>query len=412
MATERTLLSPITESVIPGTRRVFSEFGFNEAIKRAPIIVVTDLEGPQVLGDTAAEVMKGSIRYGDVIFNEVYDWYTARTQSRRKNHKQVVYNNLGLAQGTNLLRAQEGTDITFALPLLISAGVTQSDINNVARGYKQTPGGKQFIQELKEKGAVLIAVTTAWQEPSQIITNEIGIDYVVGTPFPIDETRDLLIRTGNFGKEMRPTEMFISDCQEIIEAIENSDEEDRVFLKQKLYERVGRYYEKELGISYDPSVLRQRKERGTKCPTLTGQIIEEIGVVGDRAKAATASYILKNSNPNAVIIVTGDGLNDIVMLEKCGNSFKRRNAISVGLNGPEAALFGDINLLTTDVSVYIKIVDVLRQNGHSDLNETTGLIKGRLSNNGTVVYKRDEVTDAVVLENKKMKKALRGIVIP
>ena len=306
MATERTLLSPITESVIPGTRRVFSEFGFNEAIKRAPIIVVTDLEGPQVLGDTAAEVMKGSIRYGDVIFNEVYDWYTARTQSRRKNHKQVVYNNLGLAQGTNLLRAQEGTDITFALPLLISAGVTQSDINNVARGYKQTPGGKQFIQELKEKGAVLIAVTTAWQEPSQIITNEIGIDYVVGTPFPIDETRDLLIRTGNFGKEMRPTEMFISDCQEIIEAIENSDEEDRVFLKQKLYERVGRYYEKELGISYDPSVLRQRKERGTKCPTLTGQIIEEIGVVGDRAKAATASYILKNSNPNAVIIVTGD----------------------------------------------------------------------------------------------------------
>lgn len=397
-----TNMSSLTTSL--QERSLFRLTYFSEREIYSPrLVIATDFEGPLVLHDAAARVMSIKVRpedikasspdYGNILYNATYDWYTKRTLLRRRTdgNKRPF--------GVKSLFAQEGTDISFAMAPLLAMGTNQAFINEVAMQYKMTPGAKELIKYLKGKNSLIVAVTTAWEEPHQLIGKEIGIDSVVGSPFPIDQTKELLKAAGRWDEEIDLTRKYLNDCFLIIDQIENSQGAERELYKQKLHERIETFYEDELGISYDPLVRAVRKDY----KTLLGQVIENIGAVGDRAKAAVALSLFRRFKNSSISVSVGDGLNDSIMLAK--------NDLSIGLNGPDAAKAAKIGIVTPDVQNLIPVYALLQENPGISIEDLVRESR-RLVDNKTIIHEGGlNIPDWIIQEHRQMKKALRGEVI-
>lgn len=387
--------------LIPSLQRnLLGITSFKEREKNSPLVVVTDFEGPLVLGDTAAEVMSrrvkpgfaGDIDYGNILYNETYDWYTNHTLGKR---------NGSAKHDIRLSRSQEGTDITFAIAPLIATGVNMDFINGVAMEYRKTPGAEALLYFLKKNDATIVAVTTAWQEPHELIGEELDLDRVIGTPFPIDETVQILKETGAWHGEIKTTQAFLEESFDLIDALVTAEEGEREETRAALHRRIEGFYLNELGISFSQ---RERVKRGP-AKTVLGQVIEEIGVVGDRAKAATALMIFnQNASKSTVGIAVGDGNNDCIMLEK--------SKYSIGLNGPEAAQSAKMGVVTDNVGILIPAYEVLMENPDIPVNEWIDESRRRIGSSAYVHEGGSNVPKEALGLHKRMKKKLRGEVLP
>ena len=183
---------------------------------------------------------------------------------------------------------------------------------------------------------------------------------------------------------------FLSDCNNIIE--EHGEYSDI------LKERIGRFYEKELSISYDYEVRKERN--GHK--TVIGAMIEEIGVVGDRSKAAVALALKRSKLIKGGFLVTiGDGTNDAVMLGLPGAR------LSIALNGGPVKE-AKIGVITNDVSVLIFLIKIAQENPSMDIDT---LIKEaqKVVGNRAIIHKGGQgVSSELIEKHKKMKEFLRG----
>ena len=363
-------------------RNIFSVISSPE-IRRSSLVVATDMEGPQILGDTVAEVMSKKILHGGIIYRATYDWYTETTSSRRRTRENRYPN------GLPPLSAQEGTDIIFTLPLLIAAGTDENYIQETAMKYGRTPGSEKFLEYLKNEGALVVGVTTSLEEPNKAIGREIGLNDVIGTPFPLDQAREILEKPGNMA-EIAKTNSFLHDCDAII----NEGGEYLPLLK----ERIGFFYENELGVSYDPEVRRQRV--GHK--TVIGAMIEEIGVVGDRSKAAIA-LALKRSKliAGGFLVTIGDGTNDAAML---GLPEAR---LSIALNGGPVKE-AKIGVITNDMSVLISLIEIAKRNPDMDIDSIIIEAQRDVKNRAIIHKGGPDVAPEIIKKHSEMKKILRG----
>lgn len=354
----------------------------------APIRIATDFEGPLVLGDTAADIMRlvvkpenaNGIDYGDILFNETYDWYMNYARKEK---------------GT--WTCQEGTDINFTLPLLLQRGVTEKHLDQLALNtFKKTPGTDNLLKFLEKKGAHIVAITTAWQEQHDKIGEELGLDGVIGTAYPIDKATEHLKESGAFHSEMKIVSEYLTDVFHFIYEMNNGGRE---LAREKLHERIEEFYVKQLGVAFS---RRERVERG-KPRTVTAEIIEGLAVIGDRAKARTALNLFRDVAENVATVAVGDGLNDQIMLDK--------SPFSIGLNGPKAVLGAKMGVVTEDVSVLSEVYEVLMEEPEISVKDWVEESQKRVGNRAFVHKGGLEIPEEVLQLHSDMRKALRGKIL-
>lgn len=350
------------------------------------LVLATDFEGPLVLGDTAAEIMNKAVQpegntfpgYGKILYDQTYTWYT---NTRWKNRYPLEI-------------AQEGTDINFTLAILLACGIDQNYINQVALETRFTPGAKSFLDYLRDKNSLVIAVTTAWDEPCRKIAENLGLDYLVATPFPIDAIRSVLIEKGSLETEMTIVQRFLVDAHPIINKLHQVPEKDSAELTKTLHQRIGLFFEEELGINL--------ADQHRNFPTYLGEAVSSIEVVGDSTKARVAREVFEQFSPDLPTVTMGDGLNDIQML--------REGKFSIGINGPDAVRAAKIGVITPNVSdALIPLFEIMLANPEIEISD---LIAEALK----LVDKRyikihpggSETAKDLIEQHKQMKRYLRG----
>lgn len=336
-------------------------------------MVATDFEGPCVLGDTAAEVMAAvMIPHGAEYFNQLYHWYTGH------RHRNKLPSS----------RAQEGTDIIFALPVLMHYGVTNQDIYTVAAESKPAPGAQNWIKFLNEQNSQIVAVTTAWQKFMTPLARALGIDYVVGTPLPIDYLRQVLQESGRYDQEMMITKQYIDDVFRLM---------DNPHDFSPLHARMERFFYQELGIDYT------RPARAISLPALLGEMIQKTDVIGDYAKAQAASMLFRMYGDFQSIRVTmGDGLNDRWMLAL--------GDYSIAVNGPDAARTAKIGIITPDLTALIPVFQVMMQLPNVDVRAVVEEARRQLGggDSDTIIHTAKEINPELIDRHRRMRRVIRG----
>ncbi|MBI2622636.1 MAG: hypothetical protein HYY87_00205 [Candidatus Levybacteria bacterium] len=378
---------------------------------KANIFLGSDVEGPFYLGDAITEAMAALLKpkndvieatpsYGQIIYESGWEWLHTDTSGKRRG---IVFD--GRSRSSYSL-SQEGTDTVFAIPLLLAEGGDYAYVRKLTHASKSTPGSESLVRTLEGQGVFIVGITTAPQEPYRSLVKERGFldpTHIVGTPFPIDETRDLLEATGRWDTEISTVREYLRDCYRVIdEESEISSGRNGLMRKlstkgrQRLLDQVEKFYRGDLGISYDPQTRRTRSGQ----ISMLGQIVEAIGVVGDRGKAAVAfSAYRRIGNPTTTFVTMGDGANDAVMLQKA--------PISIGLNGADAATAAKIGVVTNTM---INVLPIFEQvlNGQTDIDAIVKNAQAEVGDSALIHKGGQNIEPAILEEHKKMKRRLRG----
>lgn len=358
--------------------------------QKTGIFIATDFEGPIVTGDPLAMIMakrlqpfmNGNLSYGTQLYNEIFNVYTPL---RMKNP-----------------RLERGRDTGFGtLPFLLAAGVTEKDLQEEAKQYSYTPGALEYIQYLKSIGGIVIAITTAPENMyEKTVAKNIGIDAIIGTPYPIDLMRRHMQEAGVYEQEMRIVVDFLAECTTLFD-LSAQNPHLQPYLQEAIHERIRTFYFKDLGLELDPMARRERKV--TK--TMFAEMLERVGVVGSKSKAAIAHRFFQNAK-NRLKVTIGDGGTDEEML--------RHGDISIALNGGPiyAAKYG---LATPNVGVIPLICETALQNQGVSDDQFITLVTERIQKNeqyremGIVFHKGGHENAAEYkLIHDAMKRKLRG----
>lgn len=333
-------------------------------------VVVTDLEGPLLLGDTALKAMSVYVRpeqandrvdYGSILFGETYNWFMENFYSK------------GLGQ--------EGSDIVLALPALLALDVTDDNLTQQARTSRITPGAKEYLNFLRSQDALVIGVTTAWAAPHREIVRDLGLDGMVGTDFSLNDARQKLIESGQIETEMQLTGKFLSDCFQLITSRETSqDNAEKERLTEDLKDRIGHFFVEEIGVTWnsDGKMVTISPRDGYK--TKLAEIMTDYRVIGDREKAKIAKALFEKYAPAGIPrIVIGDGFNDIRMLDS--------SPWSIGLNGAKAAEAAKIGVITTNVKIISELIKLIQQYPEptkENIRKVVSIARERFGNMGIV----------------------------
>jgi len=391
-------------------RNVWKDSAYPERIKSS-IVLGSDIEGPWFKGDFIAEAMTKYLKpqnrgreanpsYGQIIYTESLNQFTEDTFHLRRPLA------IDTTRKTPLMysRGQEGTDTIFTLPFLLAEGASYYDLMQLTLGSTQTPGSKELVDKLEARGIFVVGITTAPQQPYRDLAEKTGfIDpkKIIGSPFPIEETRKILHETDAWDVEMGMTKDFLEECYEIIDNNSGFTHVNGVYSRSfsaegsaELRARIKRYYDEEIGISYD---FRTRKLQEPK--TVIGKIIQLSDMVGDRAKAAISQNLIRPGRNNGRILITmGDGGNDAAML--------RLAPISIGVNGPDAAKAAKIGVITPSmVNVYPIFEEVAR--GQHDIDQIILNAQKRVGD-AAIIHKGGSISESQEGLHRKFKRELRG----
>ncbi len=354
---------------------------------KSSLVVVTDLEGPHLLGDTALDVMSTFVRpivngngidHGATLYGETYNWFEENFDTK------------GLGQ--------EGSDIVLAMPALLYFGVTEEMIVRVAAKSLRTPGSEEYVKFLKSQGALVVGVTTAWREVHKdIVLKKVGLDDIVGTDFPIDKARKRLIRVGRWTQEMETTRKFLDESFTIIDCLNNANDEEKEKHVRNLRERIENFYVNTLGVSWDGTGKMVLANGHT---TELASIMAECDVIGDKRKAEVAHQLFaRHGYPGSVNVAIGDGFNDRRMLNE--------SPWSIGINGAEAAKAAKIGVIAQNVGQpLIVITDLLRRN--SDMRFVVEEAQRILGNRAIVHAGGPNLSKDLSSAHQKMKREIRG----
>lgn len=280
----------------------------------APLIIVTDYEGPIELGDPVDLLMK---KINPRLYMAIYNCFTIDRLNGRFDPK----------------LAQEAHDTIFTLPFFAALGLRNESLIEAADISRMTPGAKETIQFLRSENALVVAVTSAPELMYKKRAEELGIDGIIGTSFPLDEVVNALKDSGRYAEEIGIVNSFLNDVNNITRLA------DETSFVEALHDRLNKYLD-DLGVLFNPY---QRSKRGPVYKSIFGQVMEARSTVGDYSKEEIASLIFSNNaSLNTVSVTVGDGENDRRMLAA--------NRRSLAINGPTAILDATFGAFTPDVS--------------------------------------------------------------
>jgi predicted HAD superfamily phosphohydrolase len=374
-------------------RTVFPEY------RNVGSILATDLEGPHVLGDAVAEAMSRLVRpenaseggpdYGHILYEETYVYFTEQTQNRR-------FPRGGVPEGVRRLKWQEAQDTVFVLAPLLAVGATDEYLANVAAEYQRTPGSEDLIHYFRKEGLV-VGVTTAPEKPYKKVAEEIGLNGLVGSQLEIDAAREILIRGGHFDAEIhgivRP---FLSDFFTLVDLREQAKTiEEKSIYTTEMYRRIGKFYEEELGITYDIDKRKVRSEH----KTILGNLIERSEIIGDRGKGAVAFSLFRNNGiADAFHGTLGDGLNDRDLLQ---------HGFGVAINGgpPNHA---KVLVNTPNMRNLIPVFRIAKENPGAEIDDLVTEMRQEVDSETEVHKGGNDVPQDVILRSREMKKRVRS----
>lgn len=372
-------------------------------LPRSSVVVCSDIEGPWFLGDFIDEAMTQSLKpengyieaspsYGQIIYRETWEWFTQVTSPRE-----------------TISPAQEGTDTIFPMILFLAEGVDYQYLEDLTLKSKQTPGSQNLVVRLQKEGINVFGITTAPQRSYQALVRQTQIldeRQVVGSPFPIDEAKELLQRAGVWEQEITIVRAYLQDCYGIIndysqiasengQTCRNLSKNGRKLLKV----RIAYFHTAELGISYDHN-HRQLRESPK---TILGQIVEETYMLGDRAKTMVAVTLhLKYGRNDSALVTVGDGLNDTLMLQMA--------PISIGINGPDAARAAKIAVVTEDMQSLLPIFKQILV-GQKDIGTIIQRARQQVGSGAIICRGGPDIPEDILAQHRSIKKKLRGNII-
>jgi predicted HAD superfamily phosphohydrolase len=307
------------------------------AIDRVPLVHLTDFEGPVGKGDGAFKVAEERIgpeplshhtNYGAILYREEHEAFM----------DSVINDETGR-------RGQVGHDVIFPLPALLYGGVTNEDIVRIVVDiFDRTPGSPEHIAYLKGKQAYTIGITTGYEQAhSKIALEDVGLDDLIATDFPIDRVREDLYKSGRWTTEMTMTGNWLRDCYALISKREKSgNDRERASLTRKLRLRIMNFFTEELGLTWNKE--GEMAPYQGKFRTELGKSMAGLYVVGDQEKANAVRLIsswdlLQPGSPPPIFVA--DGINDTLGLKAAD--------WSIGLNGADAAEAAKIGVAALNI---------------------------------------------------------------
>lgn len=349
---------------IVAQHRNYENFLLNQITEGTPIILFSDLEGPHLIGDTALDVMKRFIPddMGGKIYNATYEWYDP------------LYYKTGLGQ--------EAGDIIMALPLLLAHGVTGEKIVSIAAESGRMKGSDKVIELVKNKGGKTFGITSAWSQHHLERVQEIGMDGLFGTEFPIDEIRARFAGKPRFEIEMEQIRKFTKSLGLGIIC-------ETGITPRYVNQLIGNFYTSELGVDFI--------NHGLQWKSIIGDIINQLNVVGDKGKLDLFKKV-RDKRPR-ILVTMGDGLNDKKMLTE--------SEWSIGVNGPDAVLGATIGIVTNDMEVVADVIGVIADGKASSPDEVMKIFRG---DDRAIVHLGGGNTPSDLIEkHREMRRKIRGV---
>jgi len=397
------------ERLSPTPTRSLAELTTFPEQEKTRLVICTDVEGPLFTGDFIAEAMSEKVKpsanateafptYGDLIYEITWKWFNRVTLENRKRP--------GLNSAISSI-SQEGEDTLFTMPILLACSVDEYYLEQMTLASKQTPGSQELVHKLQLSGALVVGITTAPQEPYRKLlaqTHLMDPRLLIGSPFPLNNLKERLNEAGLFNTEIEIVKAYLNDCFKIID--DNSDimtVQDEVERRlsdegeRMLIERIETFHNFQLGITYELNRRKIQREI-----MLSGQVIEGHRILGDRAKVAVAQLVSKKyrSTPGAFVTI-GDGLNDMLMLQKA--------PFSIGVNGADAARAAKIGVVTDNMMNLMPILEIIdTYSGDISIEQVIRHAQFYAPPN-TIIHKGGEdIPPELLSEHKKMKSMIRA----
>lgn len=394
------------EFTISNSRNFIDLTSFPER-EKTHMVLATDVEGPLYLGDFIDEAMCDMVKpygandihpaYGKIIYAQTWQWFNGVTKNKR-----------GIDPYNISSVSQEGEDTLFTLPIFLACGVTQAYLDDMTFRSQPTPGSFELVKALEAQGVLVVGITTAPQEPYRKLVIQTGLldpKQIIGSPFPLDEMRNLLEKSGLLQQEIEMTRTYLLECFDIIDfhsdITSDRGEIKRDFSKegeQTLRNRIAVFHDQQLGINYEAG--RRANQRNT---SPSGRVIEASRIIGDRGKRAIVQQLSRRYlKPGGVLMTEGDGMNDSLMLQAA--------PYSIGLNGVDAARAAKIGVITEDRRNELPIYEAIIS-GETNIDKIVEYAQSK-ADKGTIIHRAGPNTDPSILEkHAEMKKRLRGTII-
>ncbi|MCX7792907.1 MAG: HAD hydrolase family protein [Thermodesulfovibrionales bacterium] len=316
-------------------------------LKGSSGLIAFDLEGPLSPQDNAFEVM-GLTERGYELFERISRYDDILTLEERPGY-------------------EPGDTLYLIVPFLLSEGITGEDILKVSQKAGLTPGAKETVEKLKDKGFPVVIISTSYEPHAHNIGSRLGIspEFIACTAFKAN----LRLRT-------EERELILSEKKRILEISLNDDER----LKKELDE----FYFKKL-------------------PHLEiYSYIKEIRVTGGRRKVeALIGFMEKfNVEPSKTVCI-GDSITDFRMLDYVNKS----GGLAIVFNGNEYSLpYGTIAVASETLEAVILPIENFYRYGYEGLKALNPVPY----NAEYALIRETEDMEALITVHKIMRRKIRG----
>ncbi len=310
-------------------------------------LIAFDLEGPLSPQDNAYEVM-GLTEKGYELFERLSKYDDLLTLEERPDY-------------------EPGDTLYLIIPFLLAEGITVEDILKVSQRAGLTPGAKETIDYLREKGVQVVIISTSYEPHAHHIGLRLGIpkEFIACTPF----------RTDRMSLSKEEKEFILSEKKSILHLSTNDDE--------GLKKTLDNFYLKEL-----PS-LNIYKE------------IKKIKVVGGRRKVeALISFMERfNAQPSETACI-GDSITDFRMLDY----INKNGGLAIVFNGNEYSLhYGTVAVASENLMSIIPPIEGFYNYGYEGLRDLKTLSGAYYS----LICEAEDM-DSLISIHKLMRRKIRG----
>lgn len=311
-------------------------------------LIAFDLEGPLSPQDNAYEVM-GLTERGYELFERLSRYDDILTLEERPDY-------------------EPGDTLYLIIPFLIAEGITKEDILKVSQKAGLTPGAKETVETLKQKGFQIVIISTSYEPHAHLTGSRLGIpeEFIACTPFNAE------------GLRLRPEErdFILSEKKKILE-IPLSDDEG---LKNVLDE----FYLRRLASL---EIYRE---------------IKKIKVVGGRRKVDALKRFMQSVNvsPEKTVCI-GDSITDFRMLDY----INKNGGLAIVFNGNEYSIpYGTLAVASDTLEAVIQPIENFFRSGYEGLKS----LKAEPYNAEYSIVCEIEDMDSLILIHKLMRKKIRG----
>jgi energy-converting hydrogenase A subunit R len=320
------LSGPEQRTAVQPTRKTEGTNGHKTA-------VITDWEGPWVLGDHAFMLTKEAVPRGDLLFSVLSDY--------------VIY----LAYIKKADGYQPGDTLKLIVPFLIAHDVEENTLDSAARGCARfISGSKEAAEVLQQGGRTFKVVSAGYTQYLRYTTSLVSIpqENTKGTEFPIDEFRQAIrSEDKQLVKGMVPKIIGLKRL-----GIEASSAEQDISPAARST------------IAILDGIFHETLPR-----TSFGPILEKVKPMGGRRKLdALMEAIEKEDVEQGRVVAIGDSITDMVMLLET----KQRGGLAISFNGNAYAIrSANVAVASADCIITPILVQLYERSGIDGVERAT-----------------------------------------